>query len=344
MSEIVGWDVGGAHLKAARVSGGRVHDVVQVACPLWLGTDHLRTALAEACARIGPAPLHAVTTTGELTDHFPSRAAGVFEIIGEMQLALAPAEVLVYAARAGFVAPGQVAGHVGDIASANWHASASLVATHVPDALFADMGSTTTDLVPVAGGAVAARGFTDAARLAEGELVYTGLTRTFLMAVCERAPFRGRWMPLMNEYFASMADVHRILGALDEDADQHEAADRREKTPQASRARLARMLGCDAADGSEREWQDVAGWFAECQLRRIEDAARLVLSRAQAGAEAPVVGAGVGAPVVASLARRLGRRFRNFDDLIAVAEKARGWAAGCAPAVATALLLEAENG
>ena len=45
------------------------------------------------------------------------------------------------------------------------------------------MGSTTTDLVPIVGGRVAARGYTDAERLAAGELVYTGATRTFLMAV-----------------------------------------------------------------------------------------------------------------------------------------------------------------
>ena len=40
-------------------------------------------------------------------------------------------------------------------------------------------------------GRVADRGFTDAERLATGELVYTGLTRT-PFAVAKRAPFRGR--------------------------------------------------------------------------------------------------------------------------------------------------------
>ena len=44
------------------------------------------------------------------------------------------------------------------------------------------MGSTTTDLIPVAAGQPASCGFDDAERLAHGELVYTGLVRTFLMA------------------------------------------------------------------------------------------------------------------------------------------------------------------
>ena len=36
------------------------------------------------------------------------------------------------------------------------------------------------------------------------------------MAVAPSVPFRGAWTPVMNEYFASMADVHRILGVLPE--------------------------------------------------------------------------------------------------------------------------------
>ena len=38
MSVVIGWDIGGAHLKAARVKNGRVEAVVQAATPLWLGT------------------------------------------------------------------------------------------------------------------------------------------------------------------------------------------------------------------------------------------------------------------------------------------------------------------
>ena len=39
------------------------------------------------------------------------------------------------------------------------------------------------------------------------------------MALAAPAPFGGRRTPLMNEYFASAADVHRILGQLPEGAD-----------------------------------------------------------------------------------------------------------------------------
>ena len=43
----------------------------------------------------------------------------------------------------------------------------------------------------------------------------------------QRVPFRGAWTPVMNEYFASTADVHRILGELPEQADRLPPTDSR---------------------------------------------------------------------------------------------------------------------
>ena len=169
--------------------------------------------------------------------------------------------------RAGFVELGEAASHAADIASANWHASAALLALELRDALFIDIGSTTADLIPIVAGRVAALGYSDAERLASGELVYTGMTRSFVMALASRAPFRGAWTPLMNEYFASSADVHRILGDLPEGADKMATADGREKTVEASRARLARMIGREADEADASEWEGLAAWFAEAQIR-----------------------------------------------------------------------------
>lgn len=339
MSDIIGWDVGGAHLKAASVEAGRIVDVVQLPCTLWLGLEHLEAALRCMRGRIGEAPRHAVTTTGELTDLFASRQDGVAQLIDAMVEALRPAQVAVYAGRCGFVAPDEAASLAADIASANWHASTALVARKLTDALFVDMGSTTTDIIPLAGGQVMADGYSDAERLVAGELVYTGLTRSFLMAECRSVPFRGRFVPLMNEYFANMADVYRVLGLLDEAHDQHATADGRDKSAANSHARIARMLGMDAADASDIEWQMVAGWFMQSQMRRIEDAVRLVGSRQPASVASPVVAAGVGATIVAQIAQRLDRPSISFDKVIGIDTKQACWASACAPAAAVALLL-----
>ena len=61
---VVGWDIGGAHLKAARCEEGRIVATAQVAAPLRLGLERLVQAFAEAKALIGSANSHAVTMTG----------------------------------------------------------------------------------------------------------------------------------------------------------------------------------------------------------------------------------------------------------------------------------------
>jgi (4-(4-[2-(gamma-L-glutamylamino)ethyl]phenoxymethyl)furan-2-yl)methanamine synthase len=334
MSAVIGWDIGGAHLKAARVSGGRVEAAVQAATPLWLGLDSLETAFDALHAQLGGADRHAITMTGELSDAFPSRREGVAGLAAIAARHLAPAALSLYAGRAGFVELGEAAAHAADIASANWHASAALLSLKLRDALFIDIGSTTADLIPIVVGEVAAVGYTDAERLASGELVYTGMTRSFVMGLAARAPFRGAWTSLMNEYFATSADVHRILGALPEGADKMPTADGREKTVEASRARLARMIGRDADEAAAPEWEGLAAWFAEAQIREIADAAFLRLSRNDVAAQAPVIGAGVGESVAAEVARRLKRPSIGFSSLIAAPAEA----SHCAPAVAVALL------
>jgi (4-(4-[2-(gamma-L-glutamylamino)ethyl]phenoxymethyl)furan-2-yl)methanamine synthase len=334
VSVVIGWDIGGAHLKAARVKHGRVEAVVQAATPLWLGLDSLETALDAFRAQLGPADHHVITMTGELCDAFPSRREGVAGLAAIAADHLAPAAASLYAGRGGFVALGEAAQHAADIASANWHASAALVALELRDALLIDIGSTTTDIIPIVAGKVAAVGYSDAERLASGELIYTGMTRSFVMSLAERAPFRGAWTPLMNEYFATSADVHRILGDLPDGADQMATADGRAKTVEASRARLARMIGREADEAAASEWDGLAAWFAEAQVRQIADAVSLRLSRNDVAAAAPVIGAGVGEGLAAEVARRLRRSYVGFSSLISAPPEA----SHCAPAVAVALL------
>jgi probable H4MPT-linked C1 transfer pathway protein len=347
MQNIIGWDIGGAHLKAARVENGIITQAVQIPCPLWLGLGELDRAFTDAEAAVGRAPLNAITMTGELCDAFATREDGVAGLATIMVRLVSPGRALFYAGRSGFACDSDAADHAIEIASANWHASAALTGVRARAALFIDMGSTTTDIIPIADGRPASLGYTDAERLAHGELVCTGIARSFLMAGPKLVPFAGRWMPLMNEWFATMADVHRILGQLPEGADMMDAADGREKTKAASRARLARMIGCDSGGADEGAWDEgawdrLARFFAEAQLRDIMDAAALVLSRGLLHVSAPVVGAGAGRGVTRELAARIGRTFIAFDDLIEAVPEARSKACDCAPASAVALLAAAQ--
>jgi len=230
---VTGWDLGGAHLKAAQVErGGRLVTALQVPCRLWLGMEELAQSLRTARQQLRRSRRHGVTMTGELADLFADRAEGVARLSRTMAETLAGDELRLYAGSLGFVAtPGD---HWQAVASANWHASARFVARRCPDALFIDIGSTTTDIVPLRNGEVKAVGYTDDERLVSEELVYTGATRTPVMAVATSVPFGGQRQRLMAEHFATMADVHRLTGELPADADQLPTADGRGRTAEES--------------------------------------------------------------------------------------------------------------
>ncbi len=229
--------------------------------------------------------------------------------------------------------------HWQDIASANWHASATLAAALARDGLLVDVGTTTTDLIPLKDGKAVAIGLNDGERMTEGELIYGGVVRTPVMAVAQDAPFKGRMQGVAAERFATMADVYRITGELPGDADPFHAADQRGKTVTESAARLARMLGRDAEDAEFIAWKALAHYLARRQLDRIEADALVLIERESLGEDAPVIGAGCGRFVARNLAAKLGRPYRDFADLIDCAPEMADLAAVCAPAVAVALLV-----
>ena len=340
MSTIIGWDIGGAHLKAALLRDGQVVAVEQRACPLWLGLEHLAEGWNAVIARFGAPDAHALTMTGELAEIFPSRFEGVAAICRLAGERAGAARLRVYAGPRGFLGASEARDAWREVASANWHASAAWAGRQLGAALFIDIGSTTTDIIALAGGRPVITGYTDAERLESGELVYTGVMRTSLMALADAAPFAGRLQRLMAENFATTADLYRLSGELDAQDDAYPATDGRSKSAQDCRARIARMFGRDAAEGAPQAWAQAARFFRERQLSRIGEAALQVLSGAALPADARFVAAGAGHFLVPELARRLGRSAHAFAALIPAADGARRQAGVCAPAVAVALLAQ----
>lgn len=339
---LVGWDVGGAHLKAACVdTAGRLRWVRQLPCALWRGLDRLQRAVArlrEEHPELVRAR-HALTMTGELVDLFPDRKAGVVRIVAAMQAELADPGLRVYAGAEGLVAAAQAVDHSAAVASANWLASAAWAAARLGDGLLLDIGSTTTDIVPFSAGRVCNRGGDDFERMRCEELVYTGVVRTPVGNLAERVPFEGEWIGLAAEHFSTAADVHRLTGELPEGADQQPTPDRASRSLPDSARRLARMIGRDLDSADMAQWRELAAYLAEEQLGRILRASWRVLSRGELPAKAPVLGAGVGRFLAARIAQRLQRPYRDFGELCGAADAQLGpQAADCAPAVALAHL------
>jgi probable H4MPT-linked C1 transfer pathway protein len=343
VASVIGWDIGGAHVKAARADDGRLTQIVQLACAPHQSLASLEQALRDARAALGDAGRHRVTMTAELSDAFESRARGVIAVAAIAAREIGVGDIAFYAGERGFISRDDVGENVDAVASANWRASAELVARYCADALFIDIGSTTTDMTPIYAGRLAALGASDAERLAYGELAYAGFSRGAPQAYAARAPVAGRWTPLVNEAFASMADVRRVVGDLTEgetSADLSPTADGRPKTIAASRARLARLAGRDAADLTDEQFRAFAQYLARAQLRAIEDQIALLESRSAIARDALIVGAGVGRKLAACLAQARGRGFIDFAELVAAPAPLADAAANCAPASALALLAE----
>jgi (4-(4-[2-(gamma-L-glutamylamino)ethyl]phenoxymethyl)furan-2-yl)methanamine synthase len=339
MTTIIAWDIGGAHLKAALYRDGRIEAVRQVPCTLWLGLDHLTQSWHSLAQSFGQADCHAVTMTGELAEIFPSRQEGVTQICRTVTSLAGATPLRFYAGTRGFLGEADAIQAWQHVASANWHASARWAAGIWRNALFIDIGSTTTDIIPIAGGVPVPRGYTDAERLECGELVYTGVVRTSLMSLAHMVPFAGRWHRVTAENFATTADIYRLTQELAAENDAYPASDGRTKSPEDCRARLARMLGHDAVDADALAWLRVAHYFRERQLRLIEDAVAQVLSAGQIGDGPVLVSAGAGHFLATQAAQRTGRVHAYCATHIPVSDAATGLAgATCLPAVAVAVL------
>jgi len=335
---IVGWDIGGAHVKAVMVANGRVVDGAQWSCPLWQGLGQLDAVFAQARVRWGALQdaRQAVTMSGEMVDLFPSREAGVGEIARHVDAALGPA-VQFYTGGNGFCDALAATSRWREIASANWLATANWVAAHVSEAILVDIGSTTSDLVPVRSGLPCPTGRSDHERLVSGELVYLGVVRTPLCCLGRRVPFGAASVNVMNEWFATSADVFRLRGELDPAHDQYPPADGGSKDAATTCRRLARMVGLDGHEVSSEVWRALADHWAMVMRERIAASLGGVMLRAGLSAQAPVVAAGCGAFLARQIANREARACVEFSELV---PGDRAWADVCAPAAALALLLD----
>lgn len=234
---ILGLDIGGANLKAARVGD-------DVECrtrpfPLWRDPAGLTAALTALVADLPPADALAVTMTGELCDCFASKTDGVRHILDAVETLAANRPIHVWTTHGDFVAV-EIARTIRplSVAAANWLALATWAGRLVPTgpALLLDIGSTTTDIIALSDGKPLPQGRDDCARLTSGELVYRGVRRTPVCALTlpEEA--------VAAELFATTLDVFLVLDDCAEDVEDTDTSDGRPATRRNALARLNRMF------------------------------------------------------------------------------------------------------
>jgi len=233
---ILGLDIGGANTKAATTDGLFAQSIY---LPLWKGAP--LEGVLQGFAKLEPEAV-GVVITGELADCFRSKAEGI--------------ERIRSAVLESFGCPVHFWGVCGfswsdpkDLAGANWSASAAFLSKEFGECLLVDMGSTTTDLIPIKGKPLAAR--TDYKRLVRGELVYTGMLRTTLFALLAAACIRGDVVPLAPELFAIVADAYLAMGLISQERYACETPDGAAKDRESALRRLARTVCADLEEIGE---------------------------------------------------------------------------------------------
>ncbi len=285
MRPILGLDIGGANLKAAHSAGA----AASAPFPLWKNPAGLAGALRELVRRLPTAEGWAVTMTGELCDCFGTKREGVAAILDAAARAAGPTPVQVWRTDGRLVSPDEARRTPLRTAAANWLALATFAGRLAPrgPALLLDMGSTTTDIIPLVDGVPVPQGRTDTERLQSGELVYTGIRRTPLCALLS---------DVAAEFFATTLDVYLVLGVLPEDPNERDTADGRPATRNLAHARLARMICGDLETTTEDERLRLAHRFHQRQHYLLDNALQCVAESLPALPETVIL-SGIGEPV-----------------------------------------------
>jgi hypothetical protein len=352
---VIGWDIGGVNTKVAGVAGGNVLGVRSRPYEIQRDPAALVSVLGELFSEIsgppeggryvgggfgppeggphgGGACRHAVTMTAELSQAFRTKREGVEFVLDAVEAAFPDGVIGVFTVDGRFLDPRAARCEPLAVAAANWAATARVVAQQHPDGLLVDIGTTSTDIIPIAGGEVVAAGWTDPERLASGELVYTGALRTPVEALVGEVPVDGRMVGVSAEGFALIGDVHVWRKDLDPRDYSVPTPDGRPPAREFAGERLARVVCAD------RDMLDGAAVSGIADAVAIEQIARIVTGIVKVCERHPelrrAIVTGLGAFIAERAARQAGL------EVVSLATELGDAAARSAPAACVALLLE----
>ncbi len=333
-SAVLGWDIGGVNTKVARIDQNHASapQVLSIAYELQRDLSALPSVLRSAADQLGATPhdQHGITMTAELSQAFRTKREGVGFVLDALESVFSSDSLHVYTVPGEFVRPQAARSRSLEVAASNWSAMARWVARRISSCILVDVGSTTTDLIPIVEGEVRAEGKTDPDRLRSGELVYTGSVRTPVEAVATRVPLGSGSAGVSAEGFALMGDVHVWLGRLSPEDFTSPTPDGRPATREYAGERLARVVCGDREVLDEQAITGIAMALAEAQRDLIVGALRR-LRRRHPTIDTAVV-AGLGEFIGSEAAERAGLKAVPLAKQI-------GAAAVTAPAFAVASLL-----
>lgn len=274
---VLGLDIGGANIKAATETA----EALSIPLEIWRSPDRLIDVLVPIMDRFSAAELLAVTMTAELADCFATKADGIDRVLRTVEVVAGKRPIYVWQTSGEFASTQEARDEPRLTAAANWHAQATFVGRLVPrgSAMLIDIGSTTTDLIPLVDGLPLPTGRTDIERLQSGELVYCGVRRTPLCALTNCVPLSGTDCAVAAELFATIFDVYLTLGDIAENSADCLTANGRPATLAAAHDRIARSIGGDTTEITAEDTHRIAEHIAATQLHRLCESAERVASR-----------------------------------------------------------------
>lgn len=302
----VGIDVGGANTKIA--TSNRLVDSLYA--PLWQNKDTLYAVLAEVKQKFG-SEIEAVgvVMTGELSDCFETKRDGVLEIKDMLSSIFGAPQF--FDTSGTFKDGCEVDKAPFSFASTNWLASATFIAEHYKDAIFVDVGSTTTDVIPVVEGEIKASK-TDFERLESGELIYSGILRTNIAALLRKVIVSKQkqeqeaecspCLSVSSELFAITADAYLALGYITEEEYSCESPNSyafaglrddaaAEKSKVSAMRRLSRVVCSDLEEIGEDGAISIAEQVKRVQVDELSNSIRRLREKYGVGM---IVSAGIG--------------------------------------------------
>ncbi len=329
----LGIDIGGANIKIATADGfAHVFPF-----SIWKGKHELADRLRHVLEMAPVFDRVALTMTAELADCFGTKAEGVRFVLAAIRDVFSKFPCKVYTVSGSLVSLDEASYHPLVVAAANWHALANYGGRWFRgrSGLLVDVGSTTTDIVPLVDGRINTSSSSDLERLQTGELVYLGVERTPICGVADNVRFRGSNCPLANEWFATSLDVFLVLGLVNEMPENHGTADQRPATRGFAKNRLARMICADADEVTWTEVNEMARELNAAIVRKIATGIRHVVDRYDTTVEATLIsGHGDFLAEAALDAAGVSTHREYLTDLVG------NKAARCAPAYALAILAD----
>ncbi|UCC58890.1 MAG: H4MPT-linked C1 transfer pathway protein [Candidatus Bathyarchaeum sp.] len=346
MVNVLGLDIGGVNTKATflKTQEGMIKEQRTAIehFPIWkMGKEKLPQVLEKLKKKLVDSTSLdgvGVTMTAELSDAYWTKKEGVNHILDCAASVFNGVPIFVLSVEAELLSLGDARKEPLKVASANWAATGWMVSQIIKSCLVVDVGSTTTSIIPVINGKIAAEGRTDLEKLQNGELVYSGALRTNVATITDGVPLRGGIVRLSSELFAQSADVHLLLDNIGEEEYTAETCDGRGKTKREAMARLARVVCADIEMLNEQEIMGMAQFVYERQVEQITDGLKQVYERIQPlllQEKIPVVVTGLGRNF---LARKAAEK-AGFKEIIDMSEMLGAEASVVSPSVGVALMV-----